>query len=156
MCVNNNEESSLSLAVDKQRYDMASLILSAAPGCSYAGRHGTNVLHAFVIHTSICKCCPILHLKYFRNIMSNILYILPTTSMNSTQSNTLIWFWWVGGLSWDEFADLFVLIIIFSKNQVIFQKIFSVKLYHFLMFTSHLKWIEIQSLNFSYLACYEM
>ena len=60
-------ESALFLAVDKQRYDMASYILSAAPNCSYAGRHGMNVLHALVIHTSTCKCCPILLFKYFRN-----------------------------------------------------------------------------------------
>ena len=68
MCVNNAGESALFLVVDKQRYDMASHVLSVAPDCSYAGRHGMNVLHALVIHTNTCKCCPILHLKYFRNI----------------------------------------------------------------------------------------
>ena len=30
-----------------------------------AGRHGMNVLHALVIHTSSCKCFSILLLKYF-------------------------------------------------------------------------------------------
>ena len=60
---NNAGESALFLAVDRQDYDMASHILSAAPDCSYAGRHGMNILHALVIHTSICKCCPILLLK---------------------------------------------------------------------------------------------
>ena len=53
--VNNAGESALFLAVDRQHYDMASYILSAAPDCSYAGRHGMNVLHALVIHTSSCK-----------------------------------------------------------------------------------------------------
>ena len=46
---NNAGESALFLAVDRQHYDMASYILSAAPDCSYAGRHGMNVLHALVI-----------------------------------------------------------------------------------------------------------
>ena len=72
MCVNYAGEFALFLAVDKQRYDMASRILSAAPNCSYAGRHGMNVLHALVIHTSPCKCCPILHLKYFRILIMSI------------------------------------------------------------------------------------
>uniref|UniRef100_A0A2N9GI56 PGG domain-containing protein n=1 Tax=Fagus sylvatica TaxID=28930 RepID=A0A2N9GI56_FAGSY len=46
-------ESALFLAVDRERYDIASHILSAAPDyCSCAGRHGMNVLHALVIHTS--------------------------------------------------------------------------------------------------------
>uniref|UniRef100_A0A2N9GTZ0 PGG domain-containing protein n=1 Tax=Fagus sylvatica TaxID=28930 RepID=A0A2N9GTZ0_FAGSY len=46
-------ESVLFLAVDRERYDIASHILSAAPDyCSCAGRHGMNVLHALVIHTS--------------------------------------------------------------------------------------------------------
>ena len=61
--VNNAGESALFLAVDRQDYDMASHILDNAPDCSYAGRHGMNVLHALVIHTSICKCYPILPLK---------------------------------------------------------------------------------------------
>ena len=68
MCVDNDGESAPFLVVDKQCYNMASHILSAALDCSYAGRHGMNVLHALVIHTSPCKCSPILHLKYFRNI----------------------------------------------------------------------------------------
>ena len=65
MLVNKAGESVLFLAVDRQHYDMASYILSAAPDCSYAGRHGMNVLHALVIHTSSCKFCSILLLKYF-------------------------------------------------------------------------------------------
>ena len=65
MKVNNAGESALFLAVDRQNYDMASHILSAAPNCSYAGRHGMNVLHALVINTSSCKFCSILLLKYF-------------------------------------------------------------------------------------------
>ena len=65
MKVNNAGESALFLAVDRQDYDMASHILSAAPNCSYAGRHGMNVLHALVINTSSCKFCSILLLKYF-------------------------------------------------------------------------------------------
>ena len=63
MQVNKAGESALFLAVDRQHYNMASHILSAAPVCSYAGRQGMNVLHALVIHTSICKCYPILLLK---------------------------------------------------------------------------------------------
>ena len=63
--VNNAGESTLFLAVDRQHYDMALHILSNAPDCSYAGRHGMNVLHALVIHTSSCKFCSILLLKYF-------------------------------------------------------------------------------------------
>ena len=64
--VNNAGESALFLAVDRELFDMASHILSAAPdNCSYAGRHGMNVLHALVIRTSNCKCCSILPLKYF-------------------------------------------------------------------------------------------
>ena len=63
--VNNAGESVLFLAVDRQHYNMASYILSATLDCSYAGRHGMNVLHALVIHTSICKFCSILLLKYF-------------------------------------------------------------------------------------------
>ena len=47
---------------------------------------------------------------------------------------------------------LFVLTIIFSKKYVIFQKVFSTKLYHFFMFDSNFKWVEKQSLNFYYLA----
>ena len=62
---NNARESALFLAVDRQDYDMASYILRNAPYCSYAGRHGMNVLHALVIHTSSCKCFSILLLKYF-------------------------------------------------------------------------------------------
>ena len=50
-------ESALFLAVDRQNYHIASHILSAAPDCSYAGRHGMNVLHALVIHTNSCKFC---------------------------------------------------------------------------------------------------
>ena len=65
MLVNKAGESVLFLAVDRQHYDMASYILSAAPDCSYAGRDGMNVLHALVIHTSRCKFCSILLLKYF-------------------------------------------------------------------------------------------
>ena len=65
MKVNNAGESALFLAVDRQDYDMASHILSVAPNCSYAGRHGMNVLHALVINTSSCKFCSILLLKYF-------------------------------------------------------------------------------------------
>ncbi|GMY21921.1 protein ACCELERATED CELL DEATH 6-like [Fagus crenata] len=46
-------ESALFLAVDREHYEIASHILSTAPDyCSYAGRHGMNVLHALVIHTS--------------------------------------------------------------------------------------------------------
>ncbi|XP_030958527.1 ankyrin repeat-containing protein At5g02620-like [Quercus lobata] len=56
MCVNNAGESALFLVVDKQRYDMASHVLSVAPDCSYAGRHGMNVLHALVIHTNTYMC----------------------------------------------------------------------------------------------------
>ena len=65
--VNNAGESALFLAVDRQHYEMASLILRNAPDCSYAGRHGMNVLHALVIHTSSCKCCSIcsLNILYF-------------------------------------------------------------------------------------------
>ena len=55
--VNNAGESALFLAVDRQHYEMALKILSNAPDCSYAGRHGMNVLHALVIHTSSCKFC---------------------------------------------------------------------------------------------------
>ena len=61
--VNNVGESALLLNVDRQDYDMASHILDNAPDCSYAGRHGMNVLHALVIHTSSCKCCSICSLK---------------------------------------------------------------------------------------------
>ena len=62
--VNNARESALFLAVDRQDYDMASYILRKAPqDCSYAGRHGMNVLHALVIHTSSCKCCSICSLN---------------------------------------------------------------------------------------------
>ena len=58
--VNNAGESALFLAVDRENYKMARHILSAAPdNCSYAGRHGMNVLHALVLHTSCCKCCSI-------------------------------------------------------------------------------------------------
>ena len=54
--VNKAGESALFLAVDRQYYYMASLILSAAPDCSYAGRQGMNVLHAVVLQTtSNCK-----------------------------------------------------------------------------------------------------
>ena len=60
--VNKAGESALFLAVDREFYDMASHILSAAPECSCAGRHGMNVLHALVIRTSSCKCCSILPL----------------------------------------------------------------------------------------------
>ena len=62
---NNAGESALFLAVDRQDYVMAAHILSAAPDCSYAGRHGMNVLHALVIHTSSCKFCSTMLLKYF-------------------------------------------------------------------------------------------
>ena len=59
--VNNAGESALFLAVDSGNYKMARHILSAAPDdCSYAGRHGMNVLHALVLNTSGCKCCSIL------------------------------------------------------------------------------------------------
>ena len=55
--VNNAKESALFLAVDRENYKMARYILSAAPDdYSYAGRHGMNVLHALVLHTSCCKC----------------------------------------------------------------------------------------------------
>ena len=60
---NNARESALFLAVDRQDYVMASHILEKAQDCSYAGRHGMNVLHALVIHTSSCKCCSICSLK---------------------------------------------------------------------------------------------
>ncbi|GMY21917.1 protein accelerated cell death 6 [Fagus crenata] len=59
MYVNKAGESVLFLAVDKQLYKIASHILSAAPRCSLAGRHGMNVLHALVLQTSSCKCCSI-------------------------------------------------------------------------------------------------
>ena len=62
---NNARESALFLAVDRQDYVMASHILDRAPDCSYAGRHGMNVLHALVINTCGCKFCSILLLKYF-------------------------------------------------------------------------------------------
>ena len=65
---NNAGESALFLAVDRQDYGMASYILDNAPDCSYDGRHGMNVLHALVIHTSTCKCCPILLLKYMGSV----------------------------------------------------------------------------------------
>ena len=65
MQVNKAKESALFLAVDRQDYNMASYILSAAPDCSYAGRHGMNVLHALVLHTSCCKCCSIILIEYF-------------------------------------------------------------------------------------------
>ena len=71
--VNKAGESALFLAVDKQRYDIAFYILSAASDCSYAGRHGMNVLHAIAIHTSSCKCCPILLFKYCRNMWTQSL-----------------------------------------------------------------------------------
>ena len=57
-------ESALFLAVDRQDYALASSILDRAPDCSFEGRHGMNVLHALVIHTSTCKCSPIQLLKY--------------------------------------------------------------------------------------------
>ena len=66
--VNKAGESALFLAVDRQDYGMASHVLDNAPDCSYAGRHGMNVLHALVIHTSTCKCCPILLLKYMGSV----------------------------------------------------------------------------------------
>ena len=53
--VNNVGESALLLNVARQDYDKASHILDNGPDCSYAGSHGMNVLHALVIHTSICK-----------------------------------------------------------------------------------------------------
>ena len=59
MYVNKAGESALFLAVDRQHYEIASYILSAAPKCSLAGRHGMNVLHALVLQTSSCKCCSI-------------------------------------------------------------------------------------------------
>ena len=65
MLVNKAKESALFLAVDRQDYNMASYILSATPDCSYAGRHGMNVLHALVLHTSCCKCCSIILIEYF-------------------------------------------------------------------------------------------
>ena len=65
MQVNKAKESALFLAVDRQDYNMASYILSATPDCSYAGRHGMNVLHALVLHTSCCKCCSIILIEYF-------------------------------------------------------------------------------------------
>ena len=46
---------------------------------------------------------------------------------------------------------LFVLTIMFSRKWVIFQKVFSIKLYHFPMFGSDFKWVEKQSPNFPYL-----
>ena len=55
-----------------------------------------------------------------------------------------------------SFYALFVSVIIFSKKWVIFQKIFSIKLSHSLMFGSNFKWVEKQSFNFSYLAYYEI
>ena len=65
---NNAGESALFLAVDRQDYDMATYILRSAPECCYDGRHGMNVLHALVIHTSACKFCPILLLKYIGGV----------------------------------------------------------------------------------------
>ncbi|KAL0006218.1 hypothetical protein SO802_013779 [Lithocarpus litseifolius] len=50
--VNNAGESALFLAVERQRYDIASHILKNAPTCSYAGRHDMNVLHALAFCTS--------------------------------------------------------------------------------------------------------
>ena len=56
MKVNNAGESALFLAVDREHYKMANYILNNAPDCSYAGRHGMNVLHAVVLQTtSNCK-----------------------------------------------------------------------------------------------------
>ena len=66
--VNNVGESALLLNVDRQDYDIASHILDNGPDCSYAGSHGMNVLHALVIHTSICKYCHILLLKYMSSV----------------------------------------------------------------------------------------
>ena len=54
---NKARESALFLAVDRQHYHIASHILSAAPDCSYAGRHGMNVLHALVIQANSSKFC---------------------------------------------------------------------------------------------------
>ena len=61
-------ESALFLAVDRQDYRLASYILETDTDCSFKGRHGMNVLHALVIHTSTCKCCPILLLKYMGSV----------------------------------------------------------------------------------------
>ncbi|XP_030958534.1 protein ACCELERATED CELL DEATH 6-like [Quercus lobata] len=58
--VNNAGESALFLAMDRENYKMARYIPSAAlDNCSYAGRHGMNILHALVLHTNCCKCCSI-------------------------------------------------------------------------------------------------
>ena len=62
-------ESALFLAVDGQRYDIASHILNKAPNCSYAGRGDMNVLHVLAFHTSNCKCCVNLLLKYFSSFL---------------------------------------------------------------------------------------
>ena len=62
-------ESALFLAVDRQRYDIASHILNKAPNCSYAGRGDMNVLHLLAFHTSNCKCCVNLLLKYFSSFL---------------------------------------------------------------------------------------
>ena len=51
---------------------------------------------------------------------------------------------------------LFVLAIISSKKWVIFQKVFSIKLFHFLIFDNNLKWVKKKIHIFSYLACCEI
>nr|POF20534.1 isoform 2 of protein accelerated cell death 6 [Quercus suber] len=63
--VNKAGESALFLAVERQRYDIASHILKKAQTCSYAGRDDMNVLHALAFCTSDCKCFSNLLLKYF-------------------------------------------------------------------------------------------
>ena len=54
------------------------------------------------------------------------------------------------------FYALFVSAMIFSRKWVIFQKSFSIKLFHFPIFDSNFKWVEKQFSNFSYLACCEI
>ena len=51
---------------------------------------------------------------------------------------------------------LFVSTMMFSRKWVIFQETFSIKLFHFSMFGSNLKWVEKQFPNFPYLACCEI
>ncbi|KAK7809552.1 hypothetical protein CFP56_018349, partial [Quercus suber] len=70
MRVNKAKESALFLAVDRQDYNLASYILSAAPDCSYAGRHGMNVLHALATLVINCRsrhCCVAFETKELAN-----------------------------------------------------------------------------------------
>ena len=50
----------------------------------------------------------------------------------------------------------FVALYLFQQWYFLENESFSIKLFHFLMFGSNFKWVEKQSLNFSYLACCEI